>query len=50
MPKLGSHAAYAKQAVRNKLIEHKEYIHKYGEDMPEILDWQWPSWEGNSDE
>ena len=36
VPKLGSIAAYLKQFVRDKLIEHKEYIEKYGEDMPEI--------------
>lgn len=39
--KLGYAAAYAKQALRNKLIEHKEYIARYGEDMPEIKNWQW---------
>jgi xylulose-5-phosphate/fructose-6-phosphate phosphoketolase len=39
--KLGYTAAYAKQALRNKLIEHKEYIARYGEDMPEIKNWQW---------
>jgi xylulose-5-phosphate/fructose-6-phosphate phosphoketolase len=38
---LGSAAAYAKQAIRDKRIEHKEYIRKYGEDMPEIRDWKW---------
>jgi xylulose-5-phosphate/fructose-6-phosphate phosphoketolase len=43
VPKLGYLAAYAKQAVRDKLIEHKEYITKYGEDMPEIRDWKWPA-------
>ena len=43
VPQLGTRAAYAKQAVRDKLIEHKQYIHKYGEDMPEILNWQWGS-------
>jgi xylulose-5-phosphate/fructose-6-phosphate phosphoketolase len=41
VPKLGYLAAYAKQAIRDKLIEHKEYIAKYGDDMPEIRDWKW---------
>jgi xylulose-5-phosphate/fructose-6-phosphate phosphoketolase len=41
VPKLGARAAYAKQAIRDKLIEHKEYIARYGEDMPEITGWQW---------
>ena len=42
VPKLGYLAAYAKQAVRDKLIEHKEYIVTHGEDMPEIRNWKWP--------
>jgi xylulose-5-phosphate/fructose-6-phosphate phosphoketolase len=41
VPKLGARAAYAKQALRDKLIEHREYIACYGEDMPEIRDWAW---------
>jgi xylulose-5-phosphate/fructose-6-phosphate phosphoketolase len=41
VPKLGYLAAYAKQAIRDKLIEHKEYITLYGEDMPEIREWTW---------
>jgi xylulose-5-phosphate/fructose-6-phosphate phosphoketolase len=41
LPQLGSRAAYAKQAVHDKRLEHKQYIAKYGEDMPEITDWQW---------
>jgi xylulose-5-phosphate/fructose-6-phosphate phosphoketolase len=39
--KLGYHAAYAKQAVRDKLIEHNEYITTHGDDLPEIRDWRW---------
>ncbi len=42
VPKLGYMAAYAKQAIRDKLIEHREYIGKYGDDMPEVRDWKWP--------
>lgn len=42
VPKLGYIAAYAKQYLRDKLIDHKQYIAKYGDDMPEIRDWTWP--------
>lgn len=41
VPQLGVRAAYIKQEIRDKLIEHKQYIGRYGEDMPEIRDWQW---------
>ena len=41
VPKLGARAAYAQQAIREKLLDHKNYIASYGEDMPEIRDWQW---------
>ena len=41
MPGLQSRAAYAKQAIRDKLIEHKQYIVRHGEDMPEIREWRW---------
>jgi xylulose-5-phosphate/fructose-6-phosphate phosphoketolase len=42
VPKLGGIGAHAKQAMRNRLIEHKHYIHAHGEDMPEVRDWKWP--------
>jgi xylulose-5-phosphate/fructose-6-phosphate phosphoketolase len=42
VPRLGDSAAYVKQFVRNKRIEHKEYISKYGDDLPEVRDWKWP--------
>ncbi|OCQ95390.1 phosphoketolase [Nostoc sp. MBR 210] len=42
VPKLGYKAAYVKQHLQDKLIEHKHYISQYGEDMPEIRNWQWP--------
>jgi xylulose-5-phosphate/fructose-6-phosphate phosphoketolase len=41
LPQLGSRAAYAKQAIRDKLIEHEEYISEHGDDMPEITGWKW---------
>jgi xylulose-5-phosphate/fructose-6-phosphate phosphoketolase len=41
LPQLASRAGYIKQAMRDKLIEHREYIRSVGEDMPEILSWRW---------
>src|SRR5438876_768179 len=52
--KLGERAAYARQAIRDKLIEHKQYIAEHGEDMPDVTGWTWgqqPStWRGGSTE
>ncbi len=47
LPQLGGRAAYAKQAVRDKLIDHRQYITRYGEDMPEIRNWQWQATTGS---
>jgi xylulose-5-phosphate/fructose-6-phosphate phosphoketolase len=41
VPQLGARAAYAKQAIRDALIDHKEYIYEYGEDAPQISGWKW---------
>jgi xylulose-5-phosphate/fructose-6-phosphate phosphoketolase len=43
VPNLGSRVAYAKQRIRDKLVDHKEYIWKHGDDLPEIRDWKWGS-------
>ena len=42
VPSLGYHAAYTKQWLRDKLMEHHAYIREVGDDMPEIRDWVWP--------
>ncbi len=41
VPGLGGQAAYIKQMFQFKLIEHRQYVQTYGEDMPEILEWKW---------
>ena len=41
VPQLGTRAAYFSQKLRDKLIEHKEYICKHGDDMPDIANWRW---------
>jgi len=41
LPQLGPRAAYLRQAIRDKRIEHKQYIDLHGDDMPEIANWRW---------
>jgi xylulose-5-phosphate/fructose-6-phosphate phosphoketolase len=41
--RLQNRAGYANQRIRGKLLAHREYICKHGDDMPEIRDWTWPS-------
>jgi len=43
LPHLGHGAAYVRDAMQDKLIEHKQYVHEHGIDMPEVLKWTWPS-------
>jgi xylulose-5-phosphate/fructose-6-phosphate phosphoketolase len=41
VPRLQRVGAHFKQFLRNKLIEHKQYICEHGDDLPEIRDWKW---------
>ena len=41
LPNLGSKGTYLMKLMQEKLVEHKEYIHEYGIDMPEVLNWKW---------
>jgi xylulose-5-phosphate/fructose-6-phosphate phosphoketolase len=42
VPGLGSKAAYLKQHLRDRLVEHKQHIARTGDDLPDIRDWRWP--------
>ncbi len=41
VPRVRDVSAHFKQFLRDKLIEHRQYIEENGIDMPEILEWQW---------
>jgi xylulose-5-phosphate/fructose-6-phosphate phosphoketolase len=43
VPRMESRAADLIQAMREKLIEHRQYVNTYGDDMPEVKNWQWTS-------
>jgi xylulose-5-phosphate/fructose-6-phosphate phosphoketolase len=42
VPGLNRIGGHAKQELRDKLLEHKQYIRAHGDDMPEIKGWKWP--------
>lgn len=42
VPRLARVGAHFKQFLRDKLVEHKQYVCRYGDDMPEVRDWKWP--------
>jgi xylulose-5-phosphate/fructose-6-phosphate phosphoketolase len=48
LPQLGARAAYFKQAVEEKLIDHKQYIQEHGDDLPELTGWRWSSQGGGA--
>jgi xylulose-5-phosphate/fructose-6-phosphate phosphoketolase len=41
VPQLGERAAHIKQMLRDKLVEHHQYVCVHGEDLPEVRDWRW---------
>ncbi|AOS62418.1 phosphoketolase family protein [Actinoalloteichus hymeniacidonis] len=45
---LGAAADYARQEFQDTLIRHRRYVTTHGEDLPEVRDWSWPSWNNRS--
>lgn len=41
LPQLGNRSALLNQWCKDKLVEHKEYIREYGDDMPDVKNWTW---------
>ncbi|MGA8809845.1 MAG: phosphoketolase family protein, partial [Thermoanaerobaculia bacterium] len=42
VPGLGTRYAHVKQEMHDKLVEHRQYVCEFGDDLPEIRDWVWP--------
>jgi xylulose-5-phosphate/fructose-6-phosphate phosphoketolase len=43
VPKLQTRAAWLKQEMMDKRVEHRLYIREHGDDMPSVRDWKWPA-------
>ena len=41
LPQTGDKGVYLKQQLKDKLVEHRQYINKNGHDLPEIRNWKW---------
>ena len=41
LPQTGDKGVYLKQQLADKLVEHKQYICKNGQDLPEVRNWRW---------
>ena len=46
LPQLGARTAYLKQELQYKLVDHRRYIEKHGDDIPEVRDWKWAPFVG----
>jgi xylulose-5-phosphate/fructose-6-phosphate phosphoketolase len=44
VPGLVSRYAHLSQLIRDKLVDHRRYIERYGDDMPEVRNWRWGAW------
>ncbi len=41
VPRLRDIGAHMQQHLRDKLVEHSEYIREHGTDLPEVANWRW---------
>ena len=41
LPQTGEKGGYVKRQLHDKLFDHRQYINRYGQDMPEIRNWKW---------
>ena len=41
LPQLGNKGAHLIQKMNDKLVEHKQYIAEYGQDLEEVRNWEW---------